>query len=145
MVVLRWGLKIGIGELVNPKEEGYRVCEPAAARQGTGGVQRRVGAGAGGAARRRAPAAAGGGLRAPGSGVVRPADFGLRPYDPLAWAKRYEVAPAKAGEAFLELLLQGDCGKRARDLILGASRDGNAEGLRKALQLIVHCPQYQLA
>jgi uncharacterized protein (DUF1800 family) len=73
------------------------------------------------------------------------ADFGLRPYDPLAWAKCYDVATANAAEAFLELLLQGDCEDRARDLILGAGRDGSADGLRKALQLIVHCPQYQLA
>jgi uncharacterized protein (DUF1800 family) len=73
------------------------------------------------------------------------ADFGLRPYDPLAWAKHYAVAPAKAAEAFLELLLQGECAGQARDLILGAGRDGSADGLRKALQLIVHCPQYQLA
>jgi hypothetical protein len=73
------------------------------------------------------------------------ADFGLRPYDPLAWARHYGIAPTKAAETFLDQLLQGDCTDRTRDLILRAGRDGSADGLRKALQLIVHCPEYQLA
>src|SRR5262249_49215906 len=42
------------------------------------------------------------------------ADFGINPYDPLGWAKAYGVAPASAAEAFLDLLLQGDGGARAR-------------------------------
>jgi hypothetical protein len=73
------------------------------------------------------------------------ADFGLRAYDPLAWAKRYAIAPEKAAEAFLELLLQVDGNDRARDLVLRAGREGGADDLRKALQLIVHCPDHQLA
>ena len=73
------------------------------------------------------------------------ADFGLKTYDPLAWAKRHGVAADKAAEALLELLLQGDVGARARDAVLGAGRAGTADGLRKALQLIVHCPEFQLA
>jgi uncharacterized protein (DUF1800 family) len=73
------------------------------------------------------------------------ADFGLKVYDPLAWAKRYGVAPEKSAEELVELLLQGDVGPRARDTILGAGRAGTADGLRKAVQLIVHCPEYQLA
>ena len=46
------------------------------------------------------------------------ADFGLKAYDPLAWAKRHGVAPEKAAEALVDLLLQGDVGPRARDAIL---------------------------
>ena len=65
--------------------------------------------------------------------------------DPLAWATRYGVAPEKAGEGFLDLLLQGDGGAKARDAVLGAGRDGKPDALRKALQLILHCPEYQLA
>src|SRR5262249_52746080 len=68
-------------------------------------------------------------------------DFGLRPYDPLAWGKRYGVAPAKAAEAFLDLLLVGDGSAKAREAVLRAGRDGTPEALRKALQLIVHCPE----
>ncbi len=73
------------------------------------------------------------------------ADFGLKPYDPLAWAKRYGVAPGKAAEALLDLLLQADGGSRAREAILRAGRGGTPDGLRKAVQLILHCPEYQLA
>ena len=73
------------------------------------------------------------------------APFGLPPYDPLAWAKRHGLAAEQATVAFLDLLLQGDCDDPARDLILRVGRDGSADGLRKALQLILHCPEYQLA
>ncbi|HEX5273298.1 MAG TPA: DUF1800 domain-containing protein [Gemmataceae bacterium] len=73
------------------------------------------------------------------------ADFGLKTYDPLARAKRDGVAPEKTAEALVELLLQGDVGARARDAVLGAGRPGTADALRKAAQLIVHCPEYQLA
>jgi uncharacterized protein (DUF1800 family) len=73
------------------------------------------------------------------------ADFGLKTYDPLAWAKRYGVEPGKVTEALVELLLQGDVSARARDAVLGAGRAGTADGLRKALQLIVHCPEHQLS
>jgi uncharacterized protein (DUF1800 family) len=73
------------------------------------------------------------------------ADFGLNPYDAPAWAKRYGVAPGQAAAAFVELLLQGDGGTRAREAVLRAGRDGKPDSLRKALQLIVHCPEFQLA
>jgi uncharacterized protein (DUF1800 family) len=73
------------------------------------------------------------------------AAVGVKAYDPLAWAQCYGLAPEKAAPAFLDLLLQGDCDEQARDLILRAGGDGSADGLRKALQMIVHCPEYQLA
>jgi uncharacterized protein (DUF1800 family) len=73
------------------------------------------------------------------------AGFGLKPYDPLAWASHHGVAADQAARAFLDLLLQGACDDPARALILRAGRDGTADGLRKALQMIVHCPEYQLA
>jgi hypothetical protein len=69
----------------------------------------------------------------------------LPPGDPLAWASRYGLAADQAATALLDLLLQGDCEDEARDLIQWAGRDGSADGLRKALQLIVHCPEFQLA
>ena len=40
---------------------------------------------------------------------------------------------------------QDDKAARARDAVLRAGRDGKADSLRKALQLIVHCPENQLA
>jgi uncharacterized protein (DUF1800 family) len=72
-------------------------------------------------------------------------DLGLAPYDPLAWAENYGIAADRAAEAFVDLLLQGDLDSKARDLILRTGRDGKPDSLRKALQLALHCPEYQLA
>src|SRR5262249_44619175 len=58
------------------------------------------------------------------------ADFGLNPYHPLAWAKRYDLPPARAAGAFLDLLVDGDVDAKARELILAAGGDGKADGLR---------------
>ena len=72
-------------------------------------------------------------------------DLGLKPYDPLAWARRYALAPDQASGAFMDLLLQGDLSEQARESILRAAGDLKPDGLRKALQLLLHCPEYQLA
>jgi hypothetical protein len=45
----------------------------------------------------------------------------------------------------MDLLLQGDLGAKARRLALDAGRDGSPDGLRKALQRLVNCPEVQLA
>jgi uncharacterized protein (DUF1800 family) len=73
------------------------------------------------------------------------ADFGLKPYDPLAWAKQNDIAPEKVIDALIDLLLQGDLEGTARDLVQRTGRDGTADGLRKAIQMILHCPGFQLA
>ena len=73
------------------------------------------------------------------------ADLGLKPYDPLAWAKQYGIAPTKTAGALLDLMLQGDLDTADRALVLHTGRDGQADSLRKALQLLLHCPEYQLA
>jgi uncharacterized protein (DUF1800 family) len=70
---------------------------------------------------------------------------GLSPYDPLSWSARQGVAPGRAAEAFVELLLQDDLGDEARAMILQAGRDGTAGGLLKVLQRIVNCPEFQLS
>ncbi len=70
---------------------------------------------------------------------------GLRAYDPLAWAAQYGVPAGKAADAFLDLLLDGQAGEVARDLVRRVSLPADADALRKALQLIVHCPEFQLA
>ena len=72
-------------------------------------------------------------------------DNGLAPFDPLAWADRHNIAPDRAAGAFLDLLLQGDLGDEARGSALDAGRDGTPDGLRKALQRLVNCPEFQLA
>jgi hypothetical protein len=73
------------------------------------------------------------------------ADFGLKSFDPLSWAKRHGVAPEKTTGAFLELLLQSEGGAKARETILRVGADGTPNAIRKALQLIVHCPEFNLA
>jgi uncharacterized protein (DUF1800 family) len=70
---------------------------------------------------------------------------GLAPYDPLAWAKRHEIRADRAAEAFLELLLDHNISNEARSSILDAGRGGTAVGLRKAIERIVNCPEFQLA
>ena len=62
-----------------------------------------------------------------------------------AWAARYKLAADRAAGAFVDLLLQGDLGDEARRLALDAGRDGSPDGLRKALQRLANCPEFQLA
>ena len=53
--------------------------------------------------------------------------------------------PDRAAGAFVDLLLQGDLGDEARRLTLEAGRDGSPDGLRKALQRLANCPEFQLS
>lgn len=69
----------------------------------------------------------------------------VAPYDPRVWAEEHGIKPAEAAGAFVTLLLQDDLAPEARRLILEAGRDGRATSLRKGLQRLLHCPEYQLA
>jgi len=73
------------------------------------------------------------------------AENGLSPFDPLAWATRYQRPADRAAGALLDLLLQDDVSDEARRLVLDAGRDGSPDGLRKALQRLANCPEFQLA
>jgi uncharacterized protein (DUF1800 family) len=72
-------------------------------------------------------------------------DLGLKPYDPLAWAKRNGMAPQHVLEKLAELLFQGSLDAKARELVLRTGRDSRPDSLRKGLQLLLNCPEYQLA
>jgi uncharacterized protein (DUF1800 family) len=72
-------------------------------------------------------------------------ELGLKPYEPLSWAERCGVPPAEAAKALLDLLLQGDLDPGSRELVLRTGAGGKPDSLRKALQLMLHCPEYQLA
>jgi hypothetical protein len=72
-------------------------------------------------------------------------DYGLPRYDPTAWARAQGLPPARSAAGFLDLLLQDDVSARARTLIREAGRAGTADALRKAVQLMLHCPEYHLA
>ena len=52
------------------------------------------------------------------------ADFGLKSYDPLAWAERHGIAPEKAAAALLDLLLQDDASRPGRGKPGPACRSG---------------------
>ena len=69
----------------------------------------------------------------------------MLPFDPVAWLDRHEVKLDQGAAAFVNLLLQDDLAPASRDLALAAGRDGSLTGLRKALQRVLHCPEFQLA
>ncbi len=73
------------------------------------------------------------------------ADLGIPRYDPAAWGQRNRVRARQVGPALLELLVQDGVSAEDRELILRAAGDGSPDWLRRALQLIVHCPHFQLA
>jgi uncharacterized protein (DUF1800 family) len=70
---------------------------------------------------------------------------GLAPFDPLAWAARYQIALNDTDVPLLDLLLQGDIGDEACQLARVAGREGSPDGLRKALQRLINCPEFQLS
>jgi uncharacterized protein (DUF1800 family) len=72
-------------------------------------------------------------------------DLGMRPLDPIVWADVQRLAPGGVVQAWLDLLLQGDLTAKARGLVMSTASDGKPDSLRKALQLILHCPEFQLA
>jgi uncharacterized protein (DUF1800 family) len=72
-------------------------------------------------------------------------DLDMKPYDALAWAKGHGLAPQQAAAALTDLLLQGDLAPEACQMVLQMARDGQPQSLRKALQLLLHCPECQLA
>ena len=57
----------------------------------------------------------------------------------------HAVKRDQAAGAFVSLLLQDDLAAEARDLVLAAGRDRSPAGLRKVLQRVLHCPEFQLA
>jgi hypothetical protein len=55
------------------------------------------------------------------------------------------VTPEEGAGAFVTLLLQDDLAAESRNLVLAAGRDGSVTGLRKSLQRVLNCPEFQLA
>ena len=73
------------------------------------------------------------------------AENGLSPFDPIEWAARFKIKVDQCTQAIIDLLLQDDLGKDARRLTLEAARGNSPVSLRKALQLLANCPEFQLA
>ena len=69
---------------------------------------------------------------------------GLLPFDPLAWAAHYSIKPHQAAVVFLDLLLGRDLGKETLAVVTEPGRDGSPDGLRKVVQRIINCAEFQL-
>jgi uncharacterized protein (DUF1800 family) len=72
------------------------------------------------------------------------AENGLEAFDPIAWTTRYHLAPGQSAQAFLDIMLDGELREPARNLVLEAGHDETADALRKSIQRMVNCPEYQL-
>jgi len=72
-------------------------------------------------------------------------DYSVPPFDPMAWAQSCGVDPQKASDAFINLLINGDLTPETKALVLADVRADRPDGLRKALQRLLHCPEFQLA
>ncbi len=72
-------------------------------------------------------------------------ELGMKPFDVAAWAKGRNLPPEKAVDALADLVLQQDAGAKARALVTDAARGGKPDGQRRALQLLLNCPEFQLA
>jgi uncharacterized protein (DUF1800 family) len=70
---------------------------------------------------------------------------GLSRFDPTAWAARYKLPPDRTVLALFDLLLDGELGDAARRLTLDAGGAGGANGLRRELQRLANCSEFQLA
>jgi uncharacterized protein (DUF1800 family) len=70
--------------------------------------------------------------------------LGVPPLDVAGWAARYGLAPGAAVATLVELLLQQAIHPVARDTVVRAGADGRPDSLRKALQIALHCPEFQL-
>ncbi len=73
-------------------------------------------------------------------------ETGMMPFDPLAWTLHHNLTADRAAHAVLDLMLQGEAGDESAPwLALAAARDASSDGLRKELQRLANCPEFQLA
>jgi uncharacterized protein (DUF1800 family) len=73
------------------------------------------------------------------------AENGIAPFDPVSWSAGFKIARDRTAGALIDLLLQDDLADDARRLVRDAARDQSQSGLRKALQCLTNCPEFQLA
>jgi uncharacterized protein (DUF1800 family) len=69
----------------------------------------------------------------------------IEPFDTVAWATVNEIIPDRAIECLARLLLQDDLAPAVRNLAIETSRDGQPDSVRKGLQILLHCAEFQLA
>ena len=66
-------------------------------------------------------------------------------FDAASWAAGNLVAKADVAHRLAELLLQGDLAPEAESMAIEAGSDATADGSRKVLQILLSCPEFQLA
>jgi uncharacterized protein (DUF1800 family) len=71
--------------------------------------------------------------------------LGIPPFDVVAWAQRNGILPAQAAASLIAFLLSDVLDEELRRQILRMASSGEPDALRRALQLIVHNPRFQLA
>jgi uncharacterized protein (DUF1800 family) len=69
----------------------------------------------------------------------------IEPFDVASWVAAAQVAPGRAVDHLAQLLLQDDVDPQARAVAIETGRDGRPDSLRKAIQILLHCPEFQLA
>ncbi|WP_422926757.1 DUF1800 domain-containing protein [Singulisphaera sp. PoT] len=72
-------------------------------------------------------------------------DSNIAAYDPIAWSQGHGIAPEKIAESLIDVLLDDGLRPEAKAIVLDAAREGRVDDLRKALQRLLHCPEFQLA
>lgn len=72
------------------------------------------------------------------------AELGIPPWEPQEWA-RHQLPPiTDAAQSQIDLCLQASLPQATREIILRTARDQSPNSLRKALQLVLNCPESQL-
>jgi uncharacterized protein (DUF1800 family) len=66
-------------------------------------------------------------------------------FDPESWASGNRVTAGDVARGLADLLLQGDLAPEARSMAFQVGGDGTADGSRKSLQILLSCPEFQLA
>jgi uncharacterized protein (DUF1800 family) len=69
----------------------------------------------------------------------------IEPFDPCVWAGCHRIALENAAPRLADLLLQNDLAVEARSLAIRAGQRSGGEGLRESLQILLSCPEFQLA
>jgi len=70
---------------------------------------------------------------------------GVEPFDPVAWLEKNRIANSDAMTAFMELFLQGDAADEVLELAASVAKKNDAAAYRKAMQILLNVPEYQLS
>ena len=68
----------------------------------------------------------------------------LEAFDPDVWIEQNQIPRADAIDALADLLVQRDVSREAMQMARAAARPGDADSLRKAMHILVQCPELQL-